>query len=340
MSTGTGDGETLAALIESSTAMLAIDSGPGHVAGATATPTLIVWRGHHPLNYFSLAPNVRHALPVDHRALLLGGHDEAVTFFERHYEHRLYADLRAALPKMFDELLDNALGGQGELAVDGDLWVRHRHRNADRTIVGDVYVEDCYGVDRLPWQPQYVVDVGAHIGAFACRIERRLAAGGRVVCVEADRRNLPALERNVARFAKIVPAACTYLPAPVRLRTTVLDGTNNTGGSTIGAAGEIVPRVTLEEIMVAHEFPWVDVLKLDCEGSELSILANSRSLDRVRLVIGEWHDRELFLELIAQRFGDWRMRILRDGPLGLFWLENPRVEISGPPGQAEVTTTR
>ena len=324
MSTGTGDGETLAALIEASTAMLAIDSGPGHIAGATTTPTLVVWRGHHPLNYFSLAPNVRHAVPVDHRALLRGGHDEAAKFFERHYDYRMYADLRKALPIMFDELLDDALGGQGELTVDADLWVRRRHLAADRTIVRDVYVEDCYGVDRLPWQPRYVVDVGAHIGAFACRVEPRLAESGRVVCVEADRRNLSALERNVDRFAKIVPAACSYLPAPVRLRSTVFDGTDNTGGSTIDAVGEVVPQVTLEEIMVAHELPWVDVLKLDCEGSELSILANSRSLDRVRLVIGEWHDRELFLELIARRFGDWRMRILRDGPLGLFWLENPR----------------
>jgi hypothetical protein len=37
---GTGDAETLAALIEQSALLVGVDSGPLHVAGATATPTL------------------------------------------------------------------------------------------------------------------------------------------------------------------------------------------------------------------------------------------------------------------------------------------------------------
>lgn len=322
--TGTGDGETLAGLIGEATAMLAIDSGPGHVAGATDTPALVVWRGHHPLNYYALAPNVRHAVPVEHRSLLRGADDRALAYFEKNYDYRRYSDLRQALPRMFDELLDDALGRRDELTVDADLWVRRRHLAADRIVAADVYVEDCYGVDQLAGQPRYVVDVGAHLGAFACRIRRRLAGAGRIVCVEADRRNLPALARNVGGFAEIVAAACTYAPRPVRLRSTVYDGTDNTGGSWIGSGGEIVPRVTLEEILAAYQLPQIDVLKLDCEGSELSILANSSSLERVRCIVGEWHDREQFLRLIARRLPDWRFEVLRDGPRGLFRLENPR----------------
>jgi FkbM family methyltransferase len=240
---------------------------------------------------------------------------------------------------MFEELLDKAHdavhdegaddGGESKLTVDADLWVRARHREADRIIVRDVYVEDCYGVDQLPWQPRYVVDVGAHLGAFACRIRRRLAQDGTIVCVDADWRNVAALERNVGEFAAIVRGACTYEPEPIVLHSTIHEGTDNTGGSSVIAAvkhggGDSVPRATLEDLLAMHSLPWIDVLKLDCEGSELSILANSSAIDRIRLVVGEWHDRERFFDLIARRFANWRLSILREGPLGLFWLENPR----------------
>lgn len=330
--TGTGDGETLAALIEQATAMLAIDSGPGHVAAATSTPTLIVWSGHHPLQFFAPADNVRHAVPVDHAERLRGGHSDCLEYFARRYDYRLYADRRRAIPLLFDELLHRALAGAAaaegdacELTVDADLWVRARHLEADRTIVRDVYVEDCYGIEGLGWQPRYVVDVGAHIGSFARRVARRLAAGGRIVCVEPDGRHLAALERNAPQQATIVAAACTDQPPPVRLRSSVFEGTDNTGASRLDPTGEdVVQRITLEQLMTEFELPWIDVLKLDCEGCELSVLADSSAIDRVRLIVGEWHDREPFMRLVAERLPDWRLTILRDGRLGLFWLHNPR----------------
>lgn len=324
---GTGDGETLAALIDQSAAMLAIDSGPGHIAGATQTPTLVVWSGHHPLHFYGLAPRVRHAVPSDHADKLRGALPEALAYFERSYDYRSYLDPRRALPMLFDELIDEAddtlPAEQTAWTLDSDLWIRRAHRQADRTIVRDVYVEDCYGVDRIPRQPRFVVDVGAHIGAFARRIERRLAAEGRLVCVEADPANLPALRKNVSDCAQIVAAACTYAPGPIHLRSTVVPGTDNTGGSSIDKRGQMVPTVTLEKIIERFQLPWIDVLKLDCEGCELSLLQSATVLDRVRLIVGEWHDRARFLTIIAQRCPGWRLRVLREGPLGLFWLENP-----------------
>jgi len=88
---GTGDAEILAALIEASSLMIGVDSGPLHVAGATTTPTLGVWTWHHPVHYFDLAPNVLHLVPRNHASLALGS--AAVDFFERHYNHAVYTDL-------------------------------------------------------------------------------------------------------------------------------------------------------------------------------------------------------------------------------------------------------
>lgn len=88
-----------------------------------------------------------------------------------------------------------------------------------------------------------------------------------------------------------------------------------------------VETVTLEELMERHEFHYIDILKLDCEGSEFSILRHTRSLDRIGLIIGEYHGKEAFHELVSERFSGWPLRILRDGDLGTFWLTNPRASV-------------
>jgi hypothetical protein len=67
----------------------------------------------------------------------------------------------------------------------------------------------------------------------------------------------------------------------------------------------------------------IDILKLDCEGSEFSILGKTASLDRIGLIVGEYHGKEKFRQLIADRFAGWELRVLRDGELGTFWLANP-----------------
>lgn len=104
---GTGDGATLAALIARATAIVAIDSGPGHVAGATDTPTFIVWRRHHPLNYYGLdAGNVTHVVRRDHARYLRGDRRTGEAYFQRKYRSvEADAHYRTFLPRLLDEQL-------------------------------------------------------------------------------------------------------------------------------------------------------------------------------------------------------------------------------------------
>lgn len=315
-----GDGRRLAALIESCALFLGIDSGPGHVAGATSTPSIVVWRGHHPLNYFALADNVTHLLPIDHERLLRGDGAHGAAYFERRYSHRVYQTLREALPRLVSERLEPP----GPLMADGDVWVRRACRAADMTIVRDVVHGDCYGVAGWREPARRVLDVGAHIGAFAWRV-RQVFPAAEIACVDPDPAHSEAWRRNVGDFARRIEAACTLLPAAT-LRSSVSPGTPNSGASRIepvesGGAGRAVVTRTLGQVL--DELGWsdCDALKLDCEGCELDALADREGLRRCRLIVGEWHDRARFLAAARRLEPGWRLVVLREGELGLFRLE-------------------
>jgi hypothetical protein len=89
--------------------------------------------------------------------------------------------------------------------------------------------------------------------------------------------------------------------------------------------------LTLEDLMECYGLERIDVLKLDCEGSEFSILGKTTSLDRIGIIVGEYHGRERFDQLVARRFAGWKLTILKDDPhFGTFWLQNPRLaELDG-----------
>ena len=81
----------LHALISSAAAFVGIDSGPGKVASATATPSLICWTGHHPLRMHDPAPNTVHLVPENHAAMEPICWDAAkLRYFEKAYRMWTY----------------------------------------------------------------------------------------------------------------------------------------------------------------------------------------------------------------------------------------------------------
>jgi hypothetical protein len=103
--TGTGDAERLAALIGQCSLFVGVDSGPLHVAGATETPTLGVWKGHSPVQFFDLCPNVTHLVSESWRTIPLCQYHVAASFFADHYAHRTYR----GFDKLESALIDAAL---------------------------------------------------------------------------------------------------------------------------------------------------------------------------------------------------------------------------------------
>ena len=106
--TGTGDARLLAALLSQCALVIGVDSGPLHVAGATETPTLGVWTGHSPVQFYDLCPNVTHLVPNTWRTVPPCQNPTAARFMEAHYALRTYGDLEPALLEAAFDVLGGA----------------------------------------------------------------------------------------------------------------------------------------------------------------------------------------------------------------------------------------
>jgi len=184
--TGTGDAATLVALIEASTLMIGVDSGPLHAAGATSTPTIGVWTAHHPIHFFDLADNVIHFVPINHSNLVNG--QAALTYFDRNYEYRPYHDLNVNLPAFVEhqltgaelEPLENKQFLKQLNATGYDQSYYDEHKKAGLDYLGFGEWQQQYGrwlVETLGYKNRRMLDVGCACGS----ILRGLGQAGAIV---------------------------------------------------------------------------------------------------------------------------------------------------------------
>lgn len=336
---GSGDAGIIAALIERSSLMIGIDSGPLHVAGATSTPTIGVWTKHMPIRYFDRADNVTHLVPSDWREHM---RERQVKVFEQYYK---FVERSAkTMAKDIVSLSASMLRKEFPMPVDDSLvhingfWVRKDNIDQDMVIVNDVYANDCYKLNIIPTtieNAKVVVDVGAHIGVFAKAMHDRNPKA-RIICIEACRENMEALEANVGEFATVIHAACTYEKGDIAMLNSVRPNCTSTGGSRVIRAEQLeelaedqywpdtrpMPKVTLEALAEHYGFDAIDILKLDCEGSEYSILGNC-DLTKVKFILGEYHGQDRWDQFRDQLFCEWDYGHMSMGnDLGNFHLHN------------------
>jgi FkbM family methyltransferase len=170
----------------------------------------------------------------------------------------------------------------------------------DRAIVRDVWERDEYAVRSLTGhQPRTVVDIGAHIGAFVL-LARALWPAARIIACEADAENARLLRQNSAgcKAIEIVEAAIVREDVAHADFHAVLDksGSNSGGGSLCrpehDSAVIRAPALSVARLWDSHGLADCDLLKLDCEGSELALLEGLRDewqLAGIRHIVGEWH---------------------------------------------------
>jgi FkbM family methyltransferase len=172
--------------------------------------------------------------------------------------------------------------------------VRLRLRSTDIELCQEVLVKAQYE-SKLPKSPELIVDAGANIGLATIFFANRYPKA-KIIAVEPDSSNYQMLRKNIAPYPNVfaVRAALWSENKEVNL---VDPGVGQTAYQTHdGWAGpnlpvQVVPGITLDKLMSDFDMRFIDLLKVDIEGSEKEVFERSSSwISSVGVIAIEIHD--------------------------------------------------
>jgi FkbM family methyltransferase len=171
-----------------------------------------------------------------------------------------------------------------------------RVNTSDRFIVWEIWKARVYDDARLPiGVGDVVIDIGAHIGAFAVRAAR-LAHRGQVYAYEASSNNYALLTKNRQlnglENLHVTNRAVSNRHGMLPFYTVAGNGALGSLVQTMNDSREQVQAMPFTDIIAEHGIERVDLLKVDVEGAEYDILLNGPDdmLAKVQRVVLEYHE--------------------------------------------------
>ncbi len=194
--------------------------------------------------------------------------------------------------------------------------IRDERKSQDRAIAEEVIVHDCYRLRTLRAcrkRMDVIVDIGGHVGCFGL-FAKSLWPEATLIALEPNPESAElyreSLDANGFDDDIVLQAALGYSPE----RCVLVGDGRSTGGCLlvdpeeamrlsqvpVRAAKERysviagdVPVLTFEELLSRFQLERVDLMKVDCEGSEMDLCRHvsvSHSL-KVSVLLGEYHVR-------------------------------------------------
>jgi FkbM family methyltransferase len=177
------------------------------------------------------------------------------------------------------------------------IFFETRSSRDDFTIGTSVISHDSYGLMKLKnAKPnvEVILDIGAHIGCFT-EFSKLLWPDAEVICFEPEKDNFSLLSKNCSSLhgVQIVNAA---IIGPEERDWRLNTDHPSSGGPRMQANGAYsVPTMTIDEVFARFGLKYIDILKLDCEGMEVSILEDAkrnRLLPMIDYIPCEFHKEE------------------------------------------------
>jgi len=137
-----------------------------------------------------------------------------------------------------------------------------------------------------------VIDIGCHIGSFS-RLAKSIRPDAKIYAYEAHPSNNHMAHLNLDSIPGIKRNFCAVIGSykkdgrSIKVNTTL---TENTGGWGRWSPGKIeIKTITLTDIL--RTLKRVNLLKIDCEGSEYEIFygTDKKLLNRIDRIVGEFH---------------------------------------------------
>lgn len=147
--------------------------------------------------------------------------------------------------------------------------------------------------------PRVILDLGSHIGVSILRL-RGAYPDAHIYGFEPDAATFTRLARNIGQLdhVSVLPWAIGDADGQTAFyprRQSWLSSVQFTDG----AAAITVESVTLDTALKRLDTGVVDLIKIDVEGAEVSILSGSGSLQEVRMIVGELHGEAACSDVVS-----------------------------------------
>jgi FkbM family methyltransferase len=184
-----------------------------------------------------------------------------------------------------------------------------RRCSSDSRVFYEIFGEKIYDF-ALPQQASCIIDIGANIGMASVFFAQHYPEA-RIIAVEPSGSNVSILRQNVASFPHISvqESGIWNRKEPLRFRNPEGDFWEFRVEPCREEEANF-PTVTVPEIMELYGLPYIDILKIDIEGSERELFMNEDPawLDHVGLMMIELHG-----DLLEERFDEVKSILARHG---------------------------
>ena len=181
------------------------------------------------------------------------------------------------------------------------LGLTLRIGTTDTRVYEKVFVHREYDIDMPPDDVEVIVDCGAYTGLSAIFFHEKFPHA-KIYAIESDEENYKLLEGNVRDVPEIIPihAAIWHQAGILELdRCPAEFWSRRIAALSTGQPRALADRgiqtvqaITVEGLIAEHSLPKIDILKLDVEGAEREVLANSDTwIGKVGVLVAELHDR-------------------------------------------------
>ncbi len=183
-----------------------------------------------------------------------------------------------------------------DIAPFGDFRLAYRKDTADEEVILQFLGKNCYFSETNDYRPDedhVIIDIGAHIGAFALHASSHVPRG-KVYAIEACKETYNLLCINTA-LNNITNIEASHLALSDYKGTCQLSHGSANWGFTIvarkGRRGETVASDTLSGFLQSAGISRCHLLKMNCEGAEFPILLSSEpsTLQTCERIVVRYH---------------------------------------------------
>lgn len=157
----------------------------------------------------------------------------------------------------------------------------------DLIIFDDIFIKELCNATYK--SAKFIVDAGAHIGLvsiyFALKYPKAM-----ILAIEPEDGNYELLAYNTKKFPRIKILKAGLWSHKTKL--SILNPEEPSWGFQVGENNGKIDAISVEDAMEKLGTSFIDILKMNIEGSEKELFLSSGSwIDRVRIIIVELHDR-------------------------------------------------